>query len=123
MDRIAISNTDMIASLRDNPDLRYAAKHPIESHLGFQGIWQCDQYRRGELISGGHPELPNTFTTEGMARLLNIIFHDIAKAASEIWYVGIFKNNITPAVGNTAAACLGAAGGAVIQHLLAGFVH
>lgn len=45
----------------------------------------------------------NTFTTEGMAFLLNTIFHDISKAASHIWYVGIFKNNVTPALGDTAA--------------------
>ena len=107
---IAIPNKKIIESLRDDPDARYAAKHPVESKIGLQGIWQCDQYRNGDLISGGAPELPNTFTTEGMARLLNIIFHDIAKASSEIWYVGIYKNNVTPAVGNTAAVHLGAAG-------------
>ena len=110
MDRIVIPHIDMIDSLRDNPDLRYAAKHPIESHLGFEGIWQVDQYRDGMLISGGYPESRNTFTTEGMAYLLNIMFHDIQKPASEIWYVGIYKANVTPAVGNTAAAQLGAAG-------------
>jgi len=110
MDRIMIPKNKIIEPLRDNPDLRYAAKYPAESHLSFQGIWQCDQYRNGELISGGYPEAPNTFTTEGMARLLNIIFHDISKAASEIWYVHIFKNNVTPAVGNTAAVHMGAEG-------------
>jgi len=110
MDKIIIPNQEIFASLRDNAEARYAAKHPIESNVGLQGIWQCDQYRGGELISGGVPELPNTFTTEGMARLLNIIFHDISKAASEIWYVGIYKNDVTPAVGNTAAVHLGAAG-------------
>lgn len=110
MDRIIMPNQEIIASLRDNPDARYAAKHPVESGIQLQGIYQCDQYRKGELISGGYPEIPNTFTTEGMAYLLNIIFHDISKAASEIWYVGIFKNSVTPAVGNTAAVHLGAAG-------------
>jgi hypothetical protein len=110
MDKIIIPSKGIIESLRDDADARYAAKHPVESKIGLQGIWQCDQYRNGELISGGVPELPNTFTTEGMARLLNIIFHDIAKVASEIWYVGIYKNSITPAVGNTAAVHLGAAG-------------
>ena len=107
---IVIPNKRIIESLRSDSDARYAAKYPLESKIGLQGIWQCDQYRDGELISGGVPELPNTFTTEGMARLLNIIFHDITKAASEIWYVGLFKNNVTPAVGNTAAVHLGAAG-------------
>lgn len=110
MDRIIIPKDNIIESLRSDPDARYAAKHPVESGIELQGICQCDQYRDGQLIAGGYPEPPNTFTTEGMARMLNIIFHDIAKAASEIWYVGIYKNNVTPAVGNTAAVHLGAAG-------------
>lgn len=105
-----IITPDMISSLRDDLELAYAAKHAVESHLAFEGICQCDVYRKGRLISGGYPEPPNTFTTEGMARLLNIIFGDVSKAASEIWYVHIFKTNVTPAVGNTAAVCMGAAG-------------
>jgi len=101
---------NFISRFRDDKELGYAYKHAAESHLGFQGIWQCDQIRNGQLIAGGYPELPNTFTTEGMARLLNIIFHDITKAASEIWYCHIFKNDVTPAAGNTAAVHMGAAG-------------
>lgn len=95
--------------IRDDKEMLYALKHQRDGVL-FQGIWQCDQYRDGVLVAGGSPELPNIFTTQGMARLLNIMFHDIAKAASEIWYVGIFKNNVTPALGDTAATKLGAAG-------------
>lgn len=131
-----IDMKDAFDSLRDNPDVRYAAKHPVESHFGLNGIFQCDVYRPRKnlkpgqhfvtdqngkpirnpktgafLISGGMPEpFPNTFTTEGIARMLNIMFHDISKAGSEIWYVGIYKNNVTPAVGNTASVHLGAAG-------------
>lgn len=101
--------SNIIEAVRSNDEMVYAAKHQRDG-VRFQGIWQCDQYRDGKLISGGYPEPPNIFTTEGMARLLNIMFHDIAKAASEIWYVGIFKNNVTPALGDTAAAKLGAAG-------------
>ena len=52
----------------------------------------------------------NSITTEGMAYLLNIIFGTTSKTGSAIFYVGIFKNNVTPAVGDTAAAKLGAAG-------------
>lgn len=97
--------------IRENPDVRYAAKYPIaESGISFEGIYQCDVYRKGILISGGVPEPPNTFTTEGIARMLNIMFHDISKTGAMIWYVGLFTNSVTPAVGNTAAACLGAAG-------------
>jgi len=105
-----INMKNTLDSLMDNDHVRYAAKHATESHIGLHGIWQCDVFRKGDLISGGYPESPNTFTTEGIARLLNIMFHDIAKAGSEIWYVGIYKSNVTPAVGNTAAVHLGAAG-------------
>jgi len=94
--------------LLDSVALRYAAKHKTESGLAFHGGVTCDHYRNSKLIHTqfGH----NTFTTEGMARLLNIMFGDVAKAAAAIFYVGIFKNNVTPALGDTAAAKLGAAG-------------
>ncbi len=94
--------------LTDRDSLSYAAKHIRESNLALHGHVITDHFRDGELIhtQEGH----NTFTTEGMARLLNIMFGDVTKAAAAIFYVGIFKNNVTPAVGDTAAAKLGAAG-------------
>ena len=92
---------------KDNADLRYAAKHVQESGLSVHGHVYTDHYRDGKLIhhcnQGG-----NTFTTEGMARILNIVFR--AQTTEANIYVGIFKNNVTPAVGDTAAAKLGAAG-------------
>jgi hypothetical protein len=109
MNRIINPGINIVEPFRDNKEMMYALKH-FHDGVKFQGIWQCDQFRDGKLIAGGYPESPNIFTTEGMARLLNIMFHDISKAASEIWYVGIFKNNVTPALGDTAAAKLGAAG-------------
>ena len=67
----------------------------------FRGKVTVEHFRKGVLL---HKETGyNTFTTEGMAKLLNIMFHDISKAASHIWYVGIFKNNITPALADTGA--------------------
>ena len=96
-------------SIIENRELQYAVKHQGDGLL-LQGIWQCDQFRDGELISGGYPESPNIFPTLGIGRMLTVYFHDIAKAASEIFYVGIFKANVTPAAGDTAAAKLGAAG-------------
>lgn len=109
MSKIIQPNINIAEPFRDNSEMMYALKHHRDG-VRFQGIWQCDQFRNGKLISGGYPEPPNIFTTQGMARLLNIMFHDIAKAASEIWYVGIYKQNVTPALGDTAAAKLGAAG-------------
>jgi len=98
-----------LSNLRDSAETRYAAKHLMESDLAFHGHVWTDHYRNGSLIhsvdQGG-----NTFTTEGMAYLLNIIFGTTSKAASAIFYTGIFKNNVSPAVGDTAAAKLGAAG-------------
>lgn len=92
---------------RDNADLRYAAKHQRESGLNFHGHVYTDHFRDGKLLhhcdQGG-----NTFTTEGMARILNIVFR--AQTTEAAIYVGIFKSNVTPAVGDTAAAKLGAAG-------------
>ena len=91
---------------RDNADLRYAAKHQRESGLNFHGHVYTDHFRDGKLLhhcdQGG-----NTFTTEGMARILNIVFR--AQTTEAAIYVGIFKSNVTPAVGDTAAAKLGAA--------------
>ena len=67
----------------------------------FEGKVTMEHWRQGDML---YTETgTNTFTTEGMAKLLNIIFHDISKAASHIWYVGIFKNNITPALADTGA--------------------
>ena len=98
-----------LSNLRDSAETRYRAKHAIEAGLQFHGHVFTDHFRDGQLIhqcdQGG-----NTFTTEGMAYLLNIIFGTTSKAGSAIWYVGIFKNNVTPAVGDTVAAKLGAAG-------------
>ena len=98
-----------LLNFRDNADLRYAVKHLRESNLNFHGHVFTDHFRDGRLIhtcdQGG-----NTFTTEGMAYLLNIIFGTTSKTGSAIFYVGIFKNNVTPGLTDTATAKLGAAG-------------
>jgi hypothetical protein len=92
--------------LRDNPAVRYALKHIRESGLQLHGDVTLEHFRAGGLL---HTQTGrNTFTTEGMARLLNVQFR--AQATDAAIYVGIFKNNVTPAVGDTAAAKLGAGG-------------
>ena len=108
MNRVIPVRFDMEPIL-ENRELQYAVKHQGDG-CAFQGIWQCDQFRDGKLISGGYKEPPNIFPTLGIGRMLTVYFHDIAKAASEIFYVGIFKANVTPAAGDTAAVKLGAAG-------------
>ena len=99
-----------IITIRDKKEMLYAIKHQNDG-LKFQGIWQADQFRDGELISGGYPEPPNIFTTEGLAYLLNIMFYTTSKEGALIWYCGLFKGNVTPLAGDTAAAKLGAGGG------------
>jgi hypothetical protein len=99
---------EFLNHLRENPAVRYAVKHLAESGLQFHGGVTLDHFRDGKLIHSQFGK--NTFTTEGMAALLNIMFFTTSKAGSAIFYVGIFKNNVTPAVGDTAAAKLGAAG-------------
>lgn len=103
MNRIPID----LSNLGNTADVRHAAKHFLDGGIALHGHVYTKHYRDGKLIhdcdQGG-----NTFTTEGMARILNIVFR--AQATEAAIYCGIFKNNVTPAVGDTAAAKLGAAG-------------
>ena len=98
-----------LSDIRDSAEVRYAAKHAADSGLNFHGRVFTKHYRDGMLIhecdQGG-----NTFTTEGMAYLLNVMFYTTAKAGSAIFCVGLFKNNVTPALADTAASRLGASG-------------
>jgi hypothetical protein len=92
---------DAMIRLANDSEVRYAMKNTPMANLAFQGMVTTEHYRKKKLI---HTQTgKNTFTTEGMAKMLNIMFHDISKAAEHIWYVGIFKNNITPALADTAA--------------------
>jgi len=80
----------------------------LHGNIVTKGIVTCDHYRKGDLI---HTQTGyNTFTTEGMAKICNVVFGVVSKAAATVTCCGIFKANATPAVGDTAAAKLGAAG-------------
>jgi hypothetical protein len=92
----------------DDRDLVYANKHLAESGLGFHGDVLLRHFRGGELIY--QEQGSNIFTTAGRNYLLDIIFGTTSKAAEAIFYVGIFKNNVTPAAADVAASCLGASG-------------
>ncbi len=74
--------------------------------LKFHGHVKLEHFRRGELIY--EEEGSNIFTTEGMANILNTYFYGATQPTAI--YCGIFKNNVTPALADTAAAKLGAAG-------------
>lgn len=99
-----------LSNIRDDADLKYAAKHRQESGLRFIGNVHVKHTRQDKVLHDAWEPEHNTFTTEGLAYLLNIIFGTTSKAASAIWYVGIFKADVTPALSDTAAAKLGASG-------------
>ncbi|MBI9090143.1 MAG: hypothetical protein JEZ12_13085 [Desulfobacterium sp.] len=94
-----IIGTDFGAQLAADVEIAHALRHHKDG-VAFEGMVTTDHMRGGELL---HRQVgKNTFTTEGMAFMLNTMFHDIAKAAAHVWYVGIFKNNVTPSLADTA---------------------
>ncbi|MBC8442000.1 MAG: hypothetical protein H8D87_20220 [Deltaproteobacteria bacterium] len=95
-----IAGAELLQAIAEDREIQHALKHHKDK-LGFMGHVTMDHMRAGKLLCRQSGK--NTFTTEGMAKLLNILFHDISKAAANIWYVGIFKNNITPALADTSA--------------------
>ena len=95
-----ILGTDLFQAMKEDAEICHAIKHHRDK-LEFIGHVTMDHVRNGSVICRQSGK--NTFTTEGMAKMLNIVFCDTSKAASKIWYVGIFKNNITPALADTAA--------------------
>jgi len=99
-----------LSNLRDDVELGYAARHREESGLRFIGNVHVKHTRHDKVLWDAWEPIHNTFTTEGMAYLLNILFGTTSKTGAAIWYVGIYKADVTPAVGDTAAAKLGAAG-------------
>ena len=86
--------------IEDQADaLRYAAKHIDESGLGFMGHVTVEHKRAGKIIYRETGK--NLFTIEGRAFILGVLFAAVDKP-SDI-YMGIFKNNVTPAAADTAA--------------------
>jgi len=91
-----------------NPkDLAYALKHLPESHLQMRGDVWTEHRRNGHIIESAY-EGHNTFTTEGMASILDTYFYGTTQPTAV--YCGIFKGNVTPALTDTAAAGLGSGG-------------
>lgn len=93
--------------ISDRDDIAYAMKHIKESGLTAHGHVLTDHYRAGKLLAH-QDEGSNTFTTEGMANILNTYLKAATQPAAI--YCGIFKGNITPALSDTAAAGLGSGG-------------
>lgn len=93
--------------ITDRREIEYALKHIDESNLQMHGHVWTEHWRKGRLLEA-RDEGGNTFTTEGMAMILNTIFK--ASTTPAAIYCGIFKGNVTPLVTDTAAAALGSGG-------------
>jgi len=64
-----------------------------------ESVWDVEHWRKGELLSKTQDH--NICTDEGLNALLDIMFH--ASTQITTWYVAIFEDNGTPAVGSTYA--------------------
>ena len=103
----------LVEMIRDSRDLLYKFKYLKESNLQLTGNVRLEHYRGNDCLYDSWMKKPNIFTTEGMAYINNLVFFSASKPSLitvSIWSVGIFKNNVTPALGDTAATKLGAAG-------------
>lgn len=81
-------------------------KEISNNNVIFEGEVGLRHYRNNRLL---YKEVgKNRIVNEGLNHLLNVVFGATAKEAT--WYVGIFKGNITPAAGDTAALALGVGG-------------
>ena len=93
--------------ITDLKDLAYAWKYRAESKLSARGDVWVDHKRNGRIIESAY-EGENTFTTEGMTAILDIIFR--GQTTYSAVYCGLFKGNVTPTLTDTAAAALGSGG-------------
>lgn len=63
-------------------------------------VWDVECYRGGKRI--WHEHVKNLVTNEGLNALLDIMFSGSTQITT--WYVALFENDHTPAVGNTYAS-------------------
>ena len=88
----------------DNDNVRHALRN--HDRIGITGMWSFDHLRGDALIYHEDPS-HNIVTTEGMNYILDVLANSGALGVN---YMGIFKANVTPAAGDTAAAKLGSGG-------------
>ena len=101
-------NFKMENIITNKRDIDYAMKHLMESKLGCMGEVHLEHRRAGEVLYSGY-QGKNTFTTEGMALMHNVLWGATAKITQV--YCGLWKGSgIVPALADTAAVKLGAAG-------------
>lgn len=95
--------------LRDRAgcELVRAANHPCD-RLNLRGKFIVEHLREGKVI--GRYIVPNTITTEGKTKLLDVMFHGVAALAT--WYIGLIDNTgVTPPVAGNTYVGIGGANG------------
>ncbi|MDY6893821.1 MAG: hypothetical protein SVO01_00160 [Thermotogota bacterium] len=97
-----------VISLDDVKEIAYALKYRLESNLQIHGQWFTEHWRNGNLLAFDD-QGSNIFTTEGMNFILDEVFNAGGACTGDL-YCNIYKANVTPAAGDTAATKLGAAG-------------
>jgi hypothetical protein len=76
-------------------------------NMGLMGIVRLKHVRDGVVLYDKE-QSKNIIVDQGLNHFLNVVMGADAKITT--WYVGIFKNNVTPVAGDTPATALGAAG-------------
>jgi len=95
---------DLRDLILDNDNVRHALRN--RDRIEITGMWQVDHLRGGKLLHRD-PFSKNIVTTEGMNYMLDVLFNAGSLGTA---YMGIFKSNVTPAAGDTAATKLGSGG-------------
>jgi len=68
--------------------VRAAARpRPVADIFAPAGLFHVEHWRRGLLI--GAYDLPNTITTEGKTKLLNVMFDAVPTPRIDPWYIGL----------------------------------
>jgi len=118
---IMVKPISLVKKIFENREFLYALKHQRDG-LRFTGDIYLEHCRRGKCLHAAWEPTHNILPTEGLTWLVNVLFHDITKPSipatgvpssvtpTSVFYVYLFKGNVTPVAGDTAAARLGAGG-------------
>lgn len=92
---------------RAHCELVSAAKRPSDK-LPLRGKFVVEHIRDGKVIA--RRIVPNTITTEGKTKLLDVMFHGVSALAT--WYIGLIDNSgVTPPVAGNTYAGIGTTNG------------
>ena len=97
-----MSKDSLVDIIKGTPDMMYALKHhksALASGMRFRGDVKLEHYRAGKTLWNDWEPTSNLITTEGMARLLNVVFGTTTQDAD--LFINLFKGSVTPLIGHT----------------------